>query len=57
MKIVIENYTIDVNEESIISSKRSSWINARVRAFAWTGIEKPILAEKFAEVYDLVKGN
>lgn len=56
MKIMIENYTIDVNEESIITSKRSSWINARVRAFAWTGIDKAVLAEKFSEVYDLVKG-
>lgn len=57
MKVMIENYVIDVNEESIATSKRSSWISARVRAFSWTGIDKAVLAEKFSEIYDLVKGN
>lgn len=56
MKIVIGNYAIDINEDEIRKSRRSSWVSGRVKAFEWTRIDRNILTEKFTEVYNLVRG-
>lgn len=56
MRVRIDKYTIDINEDDLRKSRRSSWINARVKSFAWMGISPEILSAKFAEIYDIVKG-
>lgn len=56
MKMVIGKYNIDVNEDDIRKSRRSSWVGKRVKAFEWTGIDCIILQEKFTEIYDMIKG-
>lgn len=56
MKIKIGKYTIDINENSLIKSKKANWVNSRVKSLDWTGISKDVLEEKFSEVYDVIKG-
>ena len=56
MKIKIGKYTIDINENSLVKSKKANWVNSRVKSFDWTGISKDVLEEKFSEVYDVIKG-
>lgn len=54
MKIKIGKYTIDINENSLVKSKKANWVNSRVKSLDWTGISKDVLEEKFSEVYDIV---
>ena len=56
MKIKIGKYTIDINEDSLVKSKKANWVNSRVKSLDWTGISKDVLEEKFSEVYDMIKG-
>lgn len=56
MKIKIGKYTIDINEDSLVKSKKANWVNSRVKSLDWTGISKDVLEEKFSEVYDIIKG-
>ena len=56
MKIKIGKYTIDINENSLVKSKKANWVNSRVKSLDWTGISKDVLEEKFSEVYDIIKG-
>lgn len=56
MKIKIGKYTIDINENSLVKSKKANWVNSRVKSLDWTGISKDVLEEKFSEVYDMIKG-
>ena len=56
MKIKIGKYTIDINENSLVRSKKANWVNSRVKSLDWTGISKDVLEEKFSEVYDIIKG-
>ena len=56
MKIKIGKYTIDINENSLVKSKKANWVNSRVKSLDWTGISKDVLEEKFSEVYDVLKG-
>lgn len=56
MKIKIGKYTIDINENSLVKSKKANWVNSRVKSLDWTGISKDVLEEKFSEVYDVIKG-
>lgn len=55
MKVTIGNYSIDFNEEKIRSMKRATYINSRVKALEWTGIDRDTLTEKVSEVYDIVR--
>lgn len=55
MKIKLKTYSIDLNEEIILRTRKTQYLNTMVRSLAWTGIDREILAEKLAEAYDLVK--
>lgn len=55
MKVTIGNYSIDFNEEKIKVTKKAIYINSRVKALEWTGIDRDTLTEKVSEVYDIVR--
>lgn len=55
MKVTIGNYSIDFNEEKIRATKKTKYINSRVNALEWTGIDRDTLTEKVSEVYDIVR--
>ena len=57
MKMIIGKYVIDVNENDIRKSRKTSWVSQRVKAFEWTGIDRDVLTDKFSEVFDSIKGS
>ena len=56
MKIKIGKYTIDINENSLVKSKKANWLNPRVKSLDWTGTSKDLLEEKSSEVFHIIKG-
>lgn len=54
MKVTIGNYSIDFNEKKIMTTRKAIYINSRVKALEWTGIDRDTLTEKVSEVYDIV---
>ena len=40
MKVIMGKYVIDVNENDIRKSRKTSWVSQRVKAFEWTGIDR-----------------
>ena len=56
MKLKIDKYTIDFKEEIIRRSRKSTWVSSQVRSLEWTSLDKDLLTEKVAEIYDMIKG-
>lgn len=56
MKLVIGEYTINLNEEVMKEMKKSSYVRKMTKSLGWTGIDPVFLEKKITEAYELING-
>lgn len=56
MKIVIDKYRINLNEEVMRETRRDVWVRRMLKALKWTGIDHVLLKERLIECFNLVRG-
>ena len=56
MKIVIDKYRINLNEEVMRETRRDVWVRRMLKALKWTGIDPVLLKERLIECFNLVRG-
>lgn len=54
MKIRIDKFYIDLNEDKMRKSRKDSYVKECVKALQYTGIDKDMLTDKISEAYDAV---